>query len=288
MKLLIVGCGYVGAALGKSLSKEGHEVWGLRRDEAVLQMLPEFGIKPFKADLLKPETLEALPPVDTVLFCQSPSRDSDRYHDTYVTGTKNCVEVLKKKNFPVKKVIFISSTSVYSAHDGSWVDEAANPKSSSYANEELAGNAECLLEAEQAVLLSGFPANVLRLAGIYGSQRNRIKAIREGSWVPPLTDVHTNRIHIEDVVAGIRLLIEKGTAGEIYLGVDDEPCMQREFYTWLYGKLGTAPPTEGGKKPARSPLAMHQSNKRCSNKKIKVLGLKLKYPTFREGYSSFL
>ena len=27
-----------------------------------------------------------------------------------------------------------------------------------------------------------------------------------------------------------------------------------------------------------------QSNKRCLNKKIKELGLKLRYPSFREGY----
>jgi nucleoside-diphosphate-sugar epimerase len=281
MKLLIVGCGYVGAALGRSMSKEGHELWGLRRDEGVLEMLPNFGIQPIKADLLNPGTLKNLPLVDTVILCQSPRRDSDNYQNTYVMGTQNLLHALSGAS-SVKKLIFISSTSVYSTQDASWVDEATHPAKGPYASHELAENAKFLLEAERLVLNSGKSANVLRLGGIYGPHRHRIEAIRSGKWAPKLSDIYTNRIHIEDITSAIRLLIEKGKPGEIYLGVDDEPCTQKEFYTWLYGKLNMPIPAGG------DAAGGQQSNKRCSNRKIKELGLVLKYPNYKLGYSSFL
>ena len=45
--VLIIGCGYVGSALGAALAGEGHLVWGMRRNP---ENLPE-SIKPLGADV---------------------------------------------------------------------------------------------------------------------------------------------------------------------------------------------------------------------------------------------
>ena len=46
-RVLIAGCGYVGAALGEVLLRDSHDVWGLRRKP---RSLPA-GIQPIEADL---------------------------------------------------------------------------------------------------------------------------------------------------------------------------------------------------------------------------------------------
>ena len=46
MRVLIVGCGYVGLPLGKELVRQGHEVCGLRRSVLAETELKAAGIVP--------------------------------------------------------------------------------------------------------------------------------------------------------------------------------------------------------------------------------------------------
>lgn len=282
MKVLIVGCGYVGTALARDLIGDGHEVWGLRRDVSSLKKIS--GLHALEADILNLRSLSRLPQTDLVVFCQAPSHDqgTDTYQSVYYQGTKNVIAALIGR-LP-SKIIFVSSTSVYSTHDGSWVDESTDPEADGYLSEEAAHNARSLLRAEKLVFSCGLPAVVMRLAGVYGPGRNRIDSLRAGRLRPLLNDVYTNRMHLDDIVAGIRLLAEKGKSGDSYIGADDTPCTQREFYGWLCGKLSLKPSEEG----APTEHSRHGGNKRCSNKKIKGLGLRLKYPDYKRGYEAYV
>ena len=284
MRVLIAGCGYVGTALGQELAKSGHEVWGIRRDPAALHLLESAGIKPLRANLLFGDSLKNIPAVDSVVFCQAPSGKNDDYFSTYFRATKNLLDLLPTKA-PLRKIVLISSTSVYSTRDGSWVNETTDPMSQNHLDREAQENAKVLLDAERLVLSSGHPAIVLRLAGIYGEGRNRIQSILDGRVKPVFSDVFMNRIHRTDIVRAIRLLLEKGQPGEIYLGCDDAPSTQKEFYTWVFEKLSLPLP---GDINAAETLAAHGSNKQCSNSKIKALGLKLHYPNFKEGYAPLI
>ncbi len=283
MKLLIAGCGYVGTALGAELVKSGHEVWGLRRNIDMLHEIEKAGIKPVAADLLKPDRLRALlPDFDTLVICQSPTHKNDEYKTTYFDATKNLLGVIPK--YALRKIVLISSTSVYGTRDGGWVDEATDPMDGSFVDAESLENAKILLAQEQLVLNSGHPALVFRLAGIYGPARNRVKSILDGRVKPTFSDVYMNRVHLIDIVRGLKLLIDKGIPGEIYLGADDEPTTQKQFYSWVYEKLSQKLPS-----PDEEPdLLPHGSNKRISNKKIKMLGLKLRFPSYREGYEQLI
>ena len=51
MRVLIAGCGYVGVALGRELTLQGREVWGLRRTRDSEALLTSAGIKPLFADV---------------------------------------------------------------------------------------------------------------------------------------------------------------------------------------------------------------------------------------------
>jgi nucleoside-diphosphate-sugar epimerase len=282
MKVLIAGCGYVGTALGSELVKAGHEVWGLRRDVTAARALEAAGIRPIVANLLRSDDLRSLPSVDTAILCQAPSRKNDDYQTTYFDSTRALLTALPEGS--LRKLLLVSSTSVYAASDGGWVDETTDPMAGNHADIESRENAKIILAQELLVLGSGHPSIVFRLAGIYGPGRNRVRPILEGRIKPALSDVYMNRIHLHDLVRGIRLLLDKGKPGDLYLGADDAPCTQREFYSWLCEKLQLPAPAA----PAGSETPVHGSNKRCANRKIKALGLKLRYPTYKEGYEPLI
>ncbi len=284
MKVLIAGCGYVGTALGAELVKAGHEVWGLRRDLDAARAFEAHGIRPIVANLLRAETLKNLPSVDTVVLCQAPSRKNDEYKDVYFDATRTLLSALPEGR--IRKILLVSSTSVYATSDGSWVDEGTDPMTGSHADAEARENAKTMLAQELLVVGSGHPAMVLRLAGIYGQGRNRVRAIMDGKIKPLLSDVYMNRIHLHDLVRAIRLLLDKGTPGQIYLGADDAPCTQREFYSWVFEKLSLPLPKASNEDEAG--VLPHGSNKRCSNRKLKALGLQLRYPTYKEGYQPLI
>ena len=86
-RVLIAGCGYVGAALGRALVERSHGVWGLRRRPL---SLPE-GIVPIAADLGLASSLEDLPPdLDYVFYMTSPGGSDDAlYRAAYVQGLSN-------------------------------------------------------------------------------------------------------------------------------------------------------------------------------------------------------
>jgi Trk K+ transport system NAD-binding subunit len=70
MRVLIVGCGYVGLPLGVELVRLGHEVFGLRRNLSAENELKAAGIQPLFGDVTKPETLANLPrEFDWVVNC---------------------------------------------------------------------------------------------------------------------------------------------------------------------------------------------------------------------------
>jgi len=275
MSLLIAGCGYLGTALGKTHVDNQESVWGICRSQDTLQRLKTAGISPIQADLneLVPNDLMIASKCDAVVACQSPSRESDSYSITYHDATQNLLKACK--DFNLKKFIFISSTSVYGDHNGEWVDENTPCKP-------VTDNAKCLLETENMVLASSLPTIVLRLAGIYGPGRNRADRLAKGEVKPVFGDAYTNRIHVYDIVQAIDTLIEKGSAGEIYVGADDEPATEKDFNSWMCEKLGLPKDTQTGKSyPQRG-------SKRCKNQKLKQLGVEWKYPSYKEGYSALI
>ena len=272
-RFLIAGCGYVGARIATHFSSKKQKVWGLIHTLNRKSELEKLGITPLVSDLTQPKSLEQLPAVNFVVIAVSPHERSElAYQEVYLTGVGNLLAQLKK-SLSAPFVIYLSSTGVYGNQNGEWVSEETPPRPDSE-------RTKILLEAENQVLQSGLPAAILRLGGIYGPGRNRIDAFRKGTW-PRASDADKcmNFIHVDDIVNSIPVLLHKAESGKVYLGVDDEPIKQSEFCTWLAGKLGMS------YQPKIKPIAV--AGKRCSNARLKSLGVQLRYPTFREGYSSF-
>jgi nucleoside-diphosphate-sugar epimerase len=284
MRVLIVGCGYVGIPLGAELVREGHQVFGLRRASADEARLAAAGIERVYGDLTRRSDLDRLPgPFDWVTNTVSAGRGGEaEYREVYLNGTRHLLDWLQAA--PPRKFVYTSSTGVYGQTDGSAVKEDSP-------TEPPTATGRVLLETEQLLLAAArerrFPAVIARAAGIYGPARgywfqqflkNDVKIEGRGSRL-------LNMVHRDDLVGILLTALRSGRPGEIYNAVDDEPVTQMHFFRWLSETLGKwMPPFDGVTDPVSGKRGW--TNKKVLNRKLKMeLGYRFKYPTFRQGYT---
>lgn len=287
MRVLIIGCGYVGMALGAELARRGHAVSGVRRNPVFGSELKAAGIQPVFADVTNATSLAKLPrDFDWVVNCAgSGGGGAEEYRQLYLHGTRNLIEWLAAA--PPKKFVYTSSTSAYGQDDGSLVDESAPTVP-------LTETAKVLVETEQTLLMAardtGFPAVVLRLAGIYGPGRGFYlrEFLRGQARIEGKGDRYVNMIHRDDVAGAIIAALERGKAGEAYNGCDNEPATLVSVYSWLAEKLKLPLPPSAPEDPY-SPRRRGATNKRVSNRRLREeLGYAFRFPTFREGFAAEL
>jgi len=285
MRVLIVGCGYVGLPLGAELVRQGHEVFGLRRDASARVTLEAAGIRPLSADITNAGELARLPrEFEWVVNCAaSGGGTAEDYRRLYFDGTRNLLDWLQPS--PPRKYVYTSSTSVYAQNDGSIVTEADPATPDTETGKVLRATENLLLAA---VAEKQFPAVILRVAGIYGPER--------GFWLKQFLTNEAkledggqrflNMIHRDDVLGAIIAALKHGRAGSILNAVDDEPVSQLKFFEWLAARLGKplppADPEDRGE-----PRKRGATSKRVSNLQLKKeLGYEFRYPTFRQGYEA--
>lgn len=280
MRVLIIGCGYVGIPVGDRLAKLGHTVFGLRRSNAADAELQAVGINLLHADITDPASLaNVAPEFDVVVNLVSSSKGGvEEYRSVYLEGTRNILTWLQAS--PPRKYIYTSSTSVYAQTDGSWVTEESPAEPDSATSKILIDTENLLLSAHRS---SGFPAVVLRPSGIYGPGRGHLfKQFVAGEATMRDDGSHwINMIHVRDLAAAIIHLIEHSVPGEIYNISDDEPVTQREYFQWLARELNRPVPPSA---PADASRKRGLTNKRVANAKLKATGFTFTYPTFHEGY----
>jgi nucleoside-diphosphate-sugar epimerase len=285
MRVLIVGCGYVGLPLGIELIRLGHEVFGLRRNPSVENELKAAGIQPLFADITKFEELKNLPQnFDWVVNCVAAGGGAENYRAVYLQGTRNLIEWLASN--PPKKFIYTSSTSVYAQNDGSQIKESSP-------TEPISETSKILVETEKVLLGAfaekKFPAVILRAAGIYGPDRGHLfkQFLKNEARMEGDGSRFLNMIHRDDLIGCIIAALKSGRGGEIYNVVDDEPVSQKNFFEWLAATLGKYPPVSEPENSETRKRGM--TNKRVSNRKLKMeLGYQFKHPNFRKGYSAEL
>jgi nucleoside-diphosphate-sugar epimerase len=272
-RLLIVGCGYLGLALSRHMHRRGWTVFGLRRGTQAAQELARCGAQLVVADLTQPATLAHLPLADAVVACVAPGPQDD-FRATYVDGARHLIEALTPD--PPRRLLWVSTTAVYGQKQGEWVDEATPPQPAT-------ARAKLQVEAEAIVQAAPFPTVILRLAGLYGPGRDRLRLLKEGE-APLYASAYLNQIHVDDAVGMIEHLLARSEPESLYLGADDEPVMKTEFYGWLAKTAGIGLPLLT--RPIGDEHAL--TNKRCTNKKIKISGYRFKYPNYRVGFTEVL
>lgn len=298
MHKLIIGCGYVGLPVAHQWLEQGHTVSALTRSETRVTEFKRLGIKPILGDITQPESLKKLPDAETVLYAVGFDRSANlSRHEIYVTGLDHVLAEIKDRT---RKIIYLSSTSVYGQSAGEWVDEAS-------VCEPQRENGQICLEAEQLFEKHGLlPAEehsksttavILRLAGIYGPQRllARMEQIKAGELLAGRPDAWLNLIHITDIINAILKCDTDIQLESHYLVSDNRPITRQEYYETLAQLLNAPFPRFAVNEPDQPALKSNRPhsteraagvNKRCNNLRLRrKLGVELVYPTIQEGLS---
>ena len=277
MKTLIVGCGYVGSMLAGRLMARGYSVWGLRRNVGAL---PE-GVIPVRADLCGEEDLSDLPQgVEVIVFSVAAGGRGIDYRDLYVGGLMRLMGEFLRRETPLRRVLFVSSTGVYGQRDGRWVDEG------SLAVPRLA-TGKAMLEAEAVLHDLPYASVAIRFSGIYGPGRIRLisNLLNGSAQCPRDPPRYLNQIHRDDCVGVIEHMMHAEVLDDVVLASDNEPMPRWDVLSWLAERLDVEGPREN---PDGNYPGFERGNKRCRNDRLRASGYRFLYPTFREGYEVLL
>jgi nucleoside-diphosphate-sugar epimerase len=266
--VLLVGCGELGADVGKRLAARGHAVLALRRRaDRVPQPLQALSV-----DLTRDRP--DLPPLDLaylVVVLSARPRTEENYRATYVEGMTRALDALAAAGQVPRRAVLVSSTGVFGDLDPAVLADESTPA------RPADGPSQMLLQAE-TVFSDRVPGGtVLRLSGLYGHGSTRlVDQVRAGKVTDP--NRWTNRIHRDDAAAAVVHLLTRGTPPEtLYIGTDDEPALLGEVATHLATQLSAPTP------PAADADCGH--GKRFSNARLRASGWVPDFPTYREGYT---
>ncbi len=276
--VLIAGCGDIGSRLATQLLAQGWLVHGLRRS---ITHLPE-GVVGVAGDLFAEQRPATWPsgPLDYLVYCAAATEhDEPGYRAAYVDGLRHVLSWLRQSGQQPRRLLFVSSSSVYVQQAGEWVDEASPTDAEGYSG-------RLMLEAEQVALDSGVPATRVRLTGIYGPGREwLLTQVRRGYRVAVEPPLYGNRIHADDAAGLLAFLLEADRAGKVledcYIGVDDAPAPLAEVVGWLREYLEVTEWAEDAR-------IRRTGSKRCSNARARALGWAPRYSSYREGYAAIL
>ena len=223
-KISILGCGWLGFPLAKALLENGFSVNGSTTSTEKILNLKNVGISPFLIELgefaINGNVSEFLEGIQ-VLIIDIPPKLRGTATENFVAKIKNLITFIEKSG--LKKVVFVSSTSVYSDENKLVTEETiANPDTES--GKQLL-SCELLLQKN-----SHFKTSVVRFGGLIGEDRNPIRFLAGRNNIEN-PNAPINLIHQEDCIVIILKIIESNCWGETFNAVAPFHPSREAYYT---------------------------------------------------------
>jgi len=220
MVVSILGCGWLGSALGKHLVENGYQVNGSVTRPEKLSLIEQIGMKSF---LLKISD-EAVDLSSGFWNCDALVISSNVRLDNnagYLNGLESIAEILRSKK--VKRIVVVSSTSVY-GEPNAIMDETAvvEPNTSS---------AKRLVDIERIFqYIPDTQTTLMRCGGLVGPGRLPGSFLAGRKNVPNgLAPV--NLIHLTDCVGLIECILNTEEPVEVINAVSPDHPSRADFYT---------------------------------------------------------
>lgn len=222
-KISILGCGWLGLPLANALLENGFSVNGSTTSEAKITILRQLGVNPFLISL-NSERIEgdiiAFLKHSEILIIDIPPKLRGNSNEDFVGKIKTLIPCIEKSS--VKKVLFVSSTSVY-ADKNVLVTEATVPQPETESGKQLL-QAEHLLQNN-----SHFATTIIRFGGLIGTDRHPIHSLSKKISVEN-PDAPINLIHQDDCIGIIKEIIQKKSWRETYNGVTPFHPSRESYY----------------------------------------------------------
>lgn len=267
MKIAIIGFGWLGFPLGKSLLAKGHQVIGTTTTEEKITELKKDGLEALQLNLNQdlPQNLNSFfENTDICILNFPPGRDSNPQGlqpiiETYGQHALKAVSLFPEKT----RFIFVSSTGVY-PDDITHATEAGFDRSAFAATNSMAYAEDALSQQ------LGERLTVVRMAGLIGGNRH-IGKYFAGKKGLPNGNSPVNLIHLTDCIGIIEKIIERNCWGETFNACASEHPSRRDYYTFTCEQFGLEKP--------EFPMEENPvEGKRIDNEKSKkVLGFTYQY-----------
>lgn len=223
-QISILGCGWLGLPLAKTLMESGFLVNGSTTSVEKMQVLENSGINPFLIALsenkIEGDMTQFLENSEMLLI-DIPPKLRAAVNENFVAKIQNAIPFIEKSS--IKKVIFISSTSVYGDENNSITEETSlNPVNESGKQ----------LVAVEGILQSNknFKATILRFGGLIGEERNPVHFLA-GKLNLENPEAPINLIHQQDCIGIILKIIETNSWGTTFNAVTPYHPSRKIYYT---------------------------------------------------------
>jgi nucleoside-diphosphate-sugar epimerase len=251
--IAIAGMGWLGRPLAYHLQTLGYEIRGSVTSREKAQQLERAGYRAIVMQVaesgISPSVASLLEGADVLLVMIPPGLRRYTGSD-YVLKMTHLLKAVEASQ--IKKVVFVSSTSVYGDKQGK-VDERDVPRPETEAGRQL-------LQAEQLFFTSGhFKATILRFGGLFGGSRQPVryltgrKGLRNGQ-------APVNLIHRDDCISIITEIIGKDAFGHIFNAVMPGHPTKEAFYTRQAKAMGLEPPVYEAEVEPTSYKEVHSIN----------------------------
>ena len=225
----ILGCGWLGLPLAKAMIAKGISVKGSTTSEDKIMLLQNIGIKPFNLVLESDGVIgnfEDFLDGSEILVIDIPPklRGNNVQHNieaVFVKKMQHLIPQIEKST--VKKVLFVSSTSVY-AEDNTTIteDSPVNPETES--GKQLVA-VERLLQSN-----SNFKTTIVRFGGLIGEDRHPIPFLAgKRNLENPKAPI--NLIHQVDCIGIIHQIIVNDVWNETFNAVAPFHPNREDYYT---------------------------------------------------------
>ncbi|WP_035335236.1 NAD(P)H-binding protein [Dokdonia sp. PRO95] len=234
-KITIAGLGWLGKALATRLQLMGYTVKGSVTDAEKAKDLTRSNIAAYPVIISESGVsglIETLLADTDVLLIMIPPGLRKNTGANYALKMAHFLHAIERSE--VKKVILISSTSVYDDDQGE-VTEKDAPQPTTNAGKQL-------YDVEQIFFnTTAFETTIVRFGGLFGGSRNPVRFLagRKG-----LTngDAPVNMIHRDDCIGILIAIIKQDAFGHVINAVSPNHPTKKEYYTKQAIELGLEPP----------------------------------------------
>lgn len=223
-QISILGCGWLGFPLGKSLLENQFQVKGSTTSLEKMALLETSGIMPFQISLNEnviDGDINSFLEHSEILILDIPPKLRGLAKENFVAKIQTLVPFIEKSS--VKKVLFVSSTSVYSDANET-ITEATTPQPDTESGKQLLATERLLLANKN------FQTTVLRFGGLIGDDRHPIRFLagRKNIENP---DAPINLIHQNDCIGIIQKIIATHCWNETFNAVYPFHPTRKAYYT---------------------------------------------------------
>lgn len=204
IQISVIGCGWLGLSLAKTLVEQGFNVNGSTTSKDKLMVLEQLQIKPFLVVLnetrISGNYSGFLTESETVIINMPPGlrRNPTKNHVTEIIHLMQAIE-----KHSIKNVLYVSSISVFENEtDFPIITSETEPNA-------LTNNAKQLIEIEQMLKAnSNFKTTILRFGGLVDIERHPSKFL-SGRHNVSNPNAPINLIHKTDCIAIILTILKK-------------------------------------------------------------------------------